>query len=262
MGSVRRWIRGRVKHYGKRLLRAVGAFQGRHSLVSDAPVLDNAEFAWSDRLVESYPRVRAELDALLGAADVYIPTFHEVSPDQARISIGDNWKTFVFRVFGERLDYNCLQCPRTAALLDSLPDLQNAWFSILEPHYHIPPHRGPTRAVVRAHLALRVPQDSDRCWLRVDDRICHWREGELLIFDDTYEHEVRNDTDDVRVVLFLDFDRPMDTVGTLVNALLLALLRMSAYVRVPLANLEALAQRARLGRLDDDPGSGAAIGGG
>ena len=129
-------------------------------------------------------------------------------------------------------------CPQTAALLARLPGLQNAWFSILAPHYHIPPHRGPTRAVVRAHLALKVPAQAQDCWIRVADERYSWREGEVVLFDDTYEHEVRNDTDETRVVLFIDVLRPMDRVGGWVNGALLALLRSSTYVKTPLRNLQ------------------------
>jgi beta-hydroxylase len=91
--------------------------------------------------------------------------------------------------------------------------------------------------VIRLHLGLIVPSDARSCWIRVDDRICTWEEGRALVFDDTYEHEVRNDTPERRVVLFVDFDRPMDLPGTLVNRLLVFLIRASNYVRVPLKNL-------------------------
>ena len=116
-------------------------------------------------------------------------------------------------------------------LIDRVPGLQNAWFSILAPGYHIPPHHGPTRAVVRLHLGLIVPEDRESCWIRVDDQICTWEEGKVIVFDDTYEHEVRNDTPDRRVVLFIDFDRPMDRIGSLVNRLLVYLIKVSNYVR-------------------------------
>jgi len=228
--------RGRLFRLGRRLLRGIEAFQGRHSAVGDAPVFANDLFPWTCSLEEAYPQVRAELERVLeNPAD--IPSFHQVSPDQARISKGDNWKTFAFYVFGKRVDENGALCPKTAALLDALPKLQNAWFSILAPGYRIPPHRGPTRAIIRAHLALVVPKDARNCWIRIDDQIRHWEEGKCLVFDDTYEHEVRNDTDERRVVLFLDFDRPMDRVGRLVNGLLVRLIRNSSYVRDPLKNL-------------------------
>jgi beta-hydroxylase len=238
------WPRRAVIRSGKFLLRSIGAFQSRHSLVGTGPILDNADFPWVETLEDHWRAVRDELDAVLVHPED-IPAFHQLSPDQQRISKGDNWKTFAFYIYGNRVAENCALCPTTAALLDGLPGLQNAWFSILAPHYHIPPHRGPTRAVIRCHLGLQVPEDSDNCWLRVDDRICHWQTGRCLVFDDTYEHEVRNDTGEVRVVLFLDFDRPMDLPGRLVNRLLIAAIRSSAYVKDPLQNLAAWNAGAR-----------------
>lgn len=221
---------------GKHTLRKVGQFQARHSLVATTPVLENAEFAWVPTLEARWREIRSELDDVLTHPED-IPAFHQLSPDQQRISKGDNWKTYVFYAFGNRVDENCATCPVTATLLDELPALQNAWFSILAPRYHIPPHRGPTRAVIRCHLGLKVPADGDNCWLRVDDQICHWQEGQCLVFDDTYEHEVKNDTDEVRVVLFLDFDRPMDLAGRALNRLVIGAIRASAYVKDPLKNL-------------------------
>jgi beta-hydroxylase len=223
---------------GKHALRKVGEFQARHSRVGTAPVLDNADFPWVPALEDNWQRIRTELDAVLVNPEE-IPAFHQISPDQQRISTGDSWKTYAFYVFGNRVDDNCAACPRTAGLLDGLPGLQNAWFSILAPRYHIPPHKGPTRAVIRCHLGLKVPAAREQCWLRVDQQVCHWDEGRCLVFDDTYEHEVKNDTDEVRVVLFLDFDRPMDLPGRVLNRLVIAAIRTSAYVKDPLKNLAA-----------------------
>ena len=200
------------------------------------PVLDNDEFPWVSNLEAAYPAIRDELTVLLEHPE-RIPTFHQISPDQARISKGDNWKVFAFHAYGHRIEENRALCPETSAAIDQVPGLQNAWFSILAPGYHIPPHHGPTRAVVRLHLGLQVPQNAEACWIRVDQEIRHWEEGKCLVFDDTYEHEVKNETPDRRVVLFLDFDRPMDTVGTWCNRMLVFLIRISNYVQVPLKNI-------------------------
>ena len=225
-----------VVKIGKHLLRFLGEFQARHSLVATTPFIPNSDFAWTEDFAAQWRTVRDELDRVMQRPED-IPAFHQLSPDQQRISKGDNWKTFAFYLFGKRLTDNCAVCPETAALLETLPGLQNAWFSILAPGYHIPPHKGPTRAVVRVHLGLKVPADVERCWLRVDTDRYHWREGELVLFDDTFEHEVRNDTDELRAVLFVDVDRPMDRLGRWVNACLLALVRSSTYVKAPLKNL-------------------------
>lgn len=223
---------------GKRLLRWNGRFQARHSLVSVTPIIDNREFDWVSRLECAWREIREELDCLLEHPED-IPAFHQVSPEQRRISQGDNWKTFGFYIYGKRVNQNCDACPRTAAVLDSLPGMRSAMFSILEPHYHIVPHKGPTRAVIRAHLGLKVPREWSNVWIRVDDQVVNWHEGKVLLFDDSYEHEVRNDTDETRAVLFIDIERPMDRVGTLFNRVLLRLIQLSPYVRQPLKNLAA-----------------------
>ncbi|WP_025733681.1 aspartyl/asparaginyl beta-hydroxylase domain-containing protein [Carnimonas nigrificans] len=223
---------------GKRFLRWNGEFQTRHSLVPTTPRLDNNIFDWVPELEAAYPEIRKELDHLLEHPED-IPAFHQLSPDQKRISKGDNWKTFGFYVYGQRVDDNCAICPNTAAILDKLPGMRTAMFSILKPHYHIEPHRGPTRAVVRAHLGLKVPEQADKVWLRVDNEYLHWEEGKVVLFDDFYEHEVRNDTDEYRAVLFLDIDRPMDKVGTVVNRILFALIAASPFVKQPIKNVAA-----------------------
>ena len=221
---------------GKLFLRAADRFLARHSLAPTTPFLPAGDFPQAHTLEADWEAIREELDGVLGRPED-IPTFHEMSPDQVRISHGDNWKTYVFFVFGKRIDANCRACPRTAEILGGLPGLQNAWFSILAPGYHIPPHRGPTKAVVRCHLGLKVPAAAEQCWIRVGDEVRHWQPGKCLCFDDTFEHEVRNDTPEARVVLFLDLDRPLGRMAGHCRDGLLSLLRASAYVRRPLANL-------------------------
>jgi len=77
-------------------------------------------------------------------------------------------------------------------------------FSILAPGKHIPDHCGPYKGVIRYHLGLKVPRDARQCRIRVGDEYATWAEGTSELFDDTYEHEVWNDTDEERVVLFCD----------------------------------------------------------
>ena len=229
---------------GKVFLRTADRFLARHSRVPTTPFLPADNFPQVRSLEANWRAIREDLDQVLQHPDA-IPAFHEMSPDQVRISFGDNWKTYVFYVFGERIEENCRACARTAEVLDSLPNLQNAWFSILAPGYHIPPHRGPTKAVVRCHLGLRIPARAESCWIRVGDEIGHWRAGRCLLFDDTFEHEVRNATDEPRVVLFLDLDRPLNGIAGLCRDALITLLRASAYVQRPLANLKHWNERVR-----------------
>jgi aspartyl/asparaginyl beta-hydroxylase (cupin superfamily) len=94
----------------------------------------------------------------------------------------------------------------------------NALFSALAPKTHIPPHNGETNARLVAHLPLVIP---DGCVLRVGFEERRWNIGEVLVFDDTIEHEARNDSDELRVVLIFDVWNPLlsQAEREIVNAL-------------------------------------------
>jgi beta-hydroxylase len=250
LGWARRRRRKLVKRIGKVSIRRLAGFLARQSVVGNAPILDVGAFPWVNDLQAATPVIQRELAAVLRLRD-HLPAFQAISPDQARIAYGEQWKVFMFYGFGHRAERNCARCPATARALAVIPGLQTAWFSILAPRAVIPPHRGITKGIVRAHLGLRVPRDRDRCWIRVGDRRLHWTEGRCLLFDDTYEHEVRNETDDERVVLLLDVNRPMRWPGRITNAAFVAAIRWTAYVTEARRNhrtweerLEAAAQRA------------------
>ena len=108
--------------------------------------------------------------------------------------------------------------------------MKTAMFSILAPGKHIPAHSGPYKGVVRYHLGLKVPSDREWCRIRVGDRSATWTEGRSLVFDDTYDHEVWNDTDEERVVLFLDVVRPLRFPFNLANAFILRAIALSPFV--------------------------------
>ena len=108
--------------------------------------------------------------------------------------------------------------------------MKTAMFSILAAGKHIPNHRGPYKGVLRHHLGLIVPEPAADCRIRVGDEIRHWTEGGSLVFDDTYDHEVWNDTDGERVVLFLDVVRPLTGVAAHINTALLWLIAHSPLI--------------------------------
>lgn len=234
---IRQARRRVIKSIGKRLTRRLDRFYAKQSQIGDPPVFDNALFPFLRTLEHNWTVIHHEVKLVLEHR-AHIPPFHAISPDQYRISQGDRWRTFFLYGFGFRSERNCRQCPRTSALLEQMPSLRTAWFSILEPGSHIPPHRGPTKGVVVFHLGLIVPNDETKCFIRVGDRICHWQPGRCFAFDDTYDHEVRNDTDQERVVLIFHLDRPMRLPARLVNRAFQAAIRWSAYVQEPLRNLQ------------------------
>ena len=235
--AFRKARRKTVKRTAKALINGVSKFIYSQSPIGDRPVFDKRIFPWLAPLEEGWRDIRAELDSVLEERE-RLPAFHELSPDQKRISTGRDWKTFGFYVFGDRFEPNCRRAPRTAELLAGVPDLRNAWYSILAPGYHIPAHRGPTNGIVRIHLGLKIPRDWRNCWMRVGDEIVHWREGDSVVFDDYYDHEVQNNTDEERVVLFFDVDRPLRPAGRFVSRALISTFKQSAYIKDAKANLE------------------------
>jgi ornithine lipid ester-linked acyl 2-hydroxylase len=221
---------------GKRFLRLIATVQTHCSTVPISPFLPRKTFTWIPELESQFPAILNEFK-IVWKEPTKIPAFHQLSPDQARISTKDNWKTYAFFIFGDAVIDNCAQCEKTTEALVKIPNLQNAWFSILAPKYRIPAHRGPTKALIRCHLGLKIPRNRNECWLRVDNVIATWEEGKCLLFDDTFEHEVQNNTNEYRAVLFIDVERPMNKIGQLINTLVLSLMQTTRYVKDPIKNL-------------------------
>ena len=231
-----------VKRYGKKMIRGLRDYLASQSLVSNAPVLSPDDFPDLKAFAERWNDIAAELNGILEHKEA-VPAFEEVSSDQRKIAKAKQWRTFILFGFGVKLEKNCAQAPVTAALLGQIPNLQTAWFSILEPGYHIPAHRGVTKGILRCHLGLIIPEKAEDCWIRIDKQRCSWKPGDLLVFDDTYEHEVRNDTDEQRVVLLFDFDRPMKFWGRIVNRAFICLMKLTAYYNEPKRKLRAFEEQ-------------------
>jgi len=200
----------------------------RFSRVETTPFIDPSQFPWHEHVMAEWPMVQAELKALLDTDT--IPNHQDIIETARPITTGSNWLSHFFYIYGQRFAKQCDECPNTARLLQEIPGMKTAFFSILSAGKRIPPHRGPYRGVMRYHLPLLVPEDG-HCGIRVDDQTATFEEGVVLMFDDTYEHEVWNDTSGTRVVLFLDITRPMTFPFNIVNAVVIALMGWSPTVR-------------------------------
>jgi beta-hydroxylase len=240
--SLKQRRRRVVRRTGRRIIKAVADLMVRQSLVPDRPVHDPRDFPFVAPIEADWRKIRDELAALLQHR-ARLPSFHEISPDQKYISHGDHWKVFILFGFGVPSERNCARCPETARLLRGVPGLQSAWFSILAPRYHIPKHRGVTKSLLRVHLGLVVPRERDKCVMRVENELVRWEPGKCVVFDDFYHHEVWNDTDEERVVLIFDFERPMRPLGRMVNAILMWGIKKSAYFKDAQRNLKSWDER-------------------
>lgn len=180
----------------------------KFSLIEDKAVYSDDLFPWISTMENNWLDVREELEHLMNQVDL-IPCFQQISERQKPITNDELWKTYFLYVFGHKVETNCQQCPKTTALIEQIPGLQAAFFSILAPGKHIPIHRGKLKGLIRYHLGLKIPKDTRNCKIEIDGQDYYWQEGKSLIFDDTYMHQVWNNTDEYRVVLFIDVDRPL-----------------------------------------------------
>lgn len=209
----------------------------RTSKHGNSPVYDNSLFPYFQTLESEWRVIRAELDAVLDKRQ-RLPTLQDLSPHNVALTNDQDWKVMMFYSYGQRVDYNCELCPETARLVEGIPGLMTAMFSILSPGKHIPEHRGPYNGVLRYHLGLKIPEPREMCRIAVDGKIHHWEEGEGLIFDDSFRHEVWNDTDGQRVVLFITFERPVRFPFSMLNWSMNKLQEMSSYHQEPRRRLE------------------------
>jgi aspartate beta-hydroxylase len=191
--------------------------------VPSQPYYARERFPWHDALEAATDWIREELRDVL-AREQSLEAFLGAPPpgqsQQAMLQSSGTqpatWDAYFFYRHGERYDANADACPRTAALLDSLPltricdHAPETLFSVLSPGTHILPHTGVTNVRLVTHLPLIVPPD---CALRVGGQTHVWQEGRCVTFDDTFEHEAWNRSNETRVVLILDSWNPDLTVA-------------------------------------------------
>lgn len=181
------------------------------------PFFRREMFPWVPDLERQTAAIREEmLDALAEDANAFTP-YVQYQPGDPVNQWGDlnhsrDWTSFHLFRAGEPVADNIGRCPNTAAALARIDAVHlagtcpNAMFSVLAPGTRIPPHHGESNARLVAHLPLVVPE---HCLFRVGFDTRRWTEGEVLIFDDTIEHEAANQSDRIRVVLIFDVWNPL-----------------------------------------------------
>lgn len=183
-----------------------------------SPFLDPFLQPWARQLQSAFPEIRAEA-LRVWSEDQKFQNFLELSERgrmedylRAEGTAVAAWEAFFFYRHGRRFDSNHTRCPRTSAVLEALELCRIAdhapeiCFSVLQPGTHILPHYGVSNVRVVMHLPLLVPP---ACALRLVDAGEHcWREGELVMFDDTFQHEAWNRSAQTRIVLLMDCWNP------------------------------------------------------
>ncbi len=177
------------------------ALRAMYPDLASRPWYDPSKFPLARYLESNYEAIRAEILALEASR------FHRESE---RIKRSGDWDVAFLYERGRRRDEVCDACPVTTRGIESYPAMRThaglAYASRMRPGTHIRAHSGPTNLRVRCHLGITVP-DGD-CAIRVGEQTEHWQDGRCLVFDDHFEHEAWNHTDQERIVLIVDMWHP------------------------------------------------------
>jgi aspartyl/asparaginyl beta-hydroxylase (cupin superfamily) len=178
-------------------------FPGLHS----EPVFDNRHFECADYLTQNYSIILNEYKQLKSITK----SDYKLTKDENTLHHGTwDWNSLYLK--GKIQDHFVQSCPKTTEILLSIPSLMKStpfaysFFSTLTPGAIISPHYGPCNLRIRCHLPLIVPNGD--CGMKIAGLDLKWNVGVPLFFDDCYQHEVWNRTQEDRVVLVFDMWHP------------------------------------------------------
>jgi beta-hydroxylase len=208
-------FRGRVRlRFARQLSEHSGLFAPFNLLmyafsdVPGTPILPVERFPGTRTLKDNWTTIRDEAQGLFDGGHIDYP---ENVDDLTFVAFRRRgWKRFHMKWYGDFLPSARALCPRTVALLEQVPGLNAAAFTMLPPGKKLGKHRDPFASSLRYHLGLVTPND-DRCRIWIDGNEYSWRDGEDIVFDETYIHWAENGTEANRIILFCDLERPLKT---------------------------------------------------
>lgn len=190
-----------------------------------AAVFEPASVPGLDKIKANYSFIRSEAKALLDTGVFQRPPAVD-EPGYNTFEKG-GWRLYPLKWYTRECSQRAVKtCPQTCAILDSIPAVRSAMFTVLPPGARLGRHHDPIASSLRYHLGLLTP-NSDQCALTLDGTVHPWFDGEELLFDQTYLHSAINRTDIVRVILFCDVEKtqlrgPVKRLADAVNTALVA----------------------------------------
>jgi beta-hydroxylase len=206
-------FRGRVRHKFSRqlfdhsaIMAPINVFMYAFSRVPTTPYTPVSNFPELNKLQEHWQEIRDEALHLREQEIIRAAQNNDDAGFNSFFKTG--WKRFYLKWYDASHPSAEQHCPRTVAILRGIPSIKAAMFAELPVGGHLHKHRDPYGGSLRYHLGLVTP-NSDSCWIDVDGGRYSWRDGQSVMFDETYIHEARNDADSDRIILFCDIERPM-----------------------------------------------------
>lgn len=178
------------------------------SKVGSQPYLDDKQFPELKVLQENWQMIRDEALALDEGGNIKAADGYNDIGFNSFFRTG--WKRFYLKWYGVEQPSAAARCPKTVALLNQIPGIKAAMFASLPPGATLVRHRDPYAGSLRYHLGLITPNDPG-CFIEVDGQRYHWKDGEVVMFDETYIHHAANTTQQPRIILFADVERPVHT---------------------------------------------------
>jgi beta-hydroxylase len=224
---------------GKDLRPKFDALIMSHSVVPDQPIVDKAFFPWIVDLERRFTDIQAEA-VRIRTED--IPSLGDISFDHGRIAADRHWKSFFLKGYGYRMGKNFRRAPITAALVDKIPKLVTASFSVLEAGGHIPRHWGMTKGMLTYHLGIKVPHEPEKCRMAIEGpdqlHVLPWQEGQSFVFDSMFNHEIWNESTEDRYILLIQIKRPCRGIANVIQNVFLWCVRHSRFVQEIRRNIE------------------------
>lgn len=219
----------------------------QHYLGNDRPVFFNIEDTLPElnEVTQNYPLIKREFEQLMRHCQD-LPRYHDIDPGESEISDSTpkDWNVFMLYLLGYQLDMTQTHCPELLQILKKIPGLMQAFFSILKPGKSIPKHQGPYLGYLRYHLGIEVPEHQPPKII-VNDKPYQWKNGEAVMFDDFWPHEVVNHSTEPRVVLIIDVLRPMPFLPQMVNRFITHVIARQFYGKKVMQRCEKFGVEAR-----------------
>ncbi|WP_145556398.1 lipid A hydroxylase LpxO [Yersinia canariae] len=184
----------------------INAFMYFFSRVPTTPYLKQDIFPELTVLRDNWLKIREEGKALMEIQQIKASDKYNDAGFNSFFKTG--WKRFYLKWYEDSHPSAMTLCPHTTTLLQGLPSVKAAMFAELPDGSRLPRHRDPYAGSLRYHLGLITPND-DRCFIDVDGTTYSWRDGEGILFDETYIHYAENQSGQDRLILFCDIERPM-----------------------------------------------------
>jgi beta-hydroxylase len=206
-------LRGRVRHRITRQLTDHSTIMAPYntlmylfSAVPARPFIDVKDFPELSALQANWQTIRDEGMRLFDEG--YIRAAAKYNDLGFNSFFRSGWKRFYLKWYDDFLPSARDLCPQTTALLKRIPSVHAAMFTVLPPGARLGAHRDPFAGSLRYHLGLSTP-NSEQCRIFVDGELYYWKDGEAVMFDETYIHRAENQTDTPRLILFCDIERPL-----------------------------------------------------